>query len=822
MNRLLIVPILVVLWIAGLPLKAQTGATSYDIVSLTVEGASDEAHVREIIADAGLEEGKRFRLLSDDLGRVIKRLWAVKTFSDVQVYVDSLDEIHSQAWVRVVVREGKRLKGIRMQGLPRGWTKKIKEKLPLRIGEVVTDATRFAFRKAIADYLRDKGFDHAEISVQQVQEKDGIVLVAIVDRGPRMRVRSIDFEGNTVFSDAKLRRIMRETKTYRWWNIFRKALFDPFKWEEDKAAVAQLYFSHGYRDFRIVRDSVVAGPDGYHLKVWLHEGPVYTIHQVHWMGNSKVSTRTLRTTLGIDSGDVYDKPLLERRLYFDPMGFDVSSLYMNDGYLFFQLKYNETFIDSNRVDIEIRIQEGPRVIVNRNMIAGNVTTHDHVILRELRTRPGSWFQRSAVVRSQRELAQMGFFSPEKMEVVPHPRPEEGIVDIEYKVEEVSTDKIELSGSWYQGLYLTLGVQLSNFSLQKARKWSNWRPYPAGDAQRVAVRVQTNGPQYASANFSFADPWFGGHKPNAFSFSSFYTLYMPGRYRYTDPVRQRLRMYGGTVSLSKRLRWPDDYFVLHTSLGFTRYRLDPFYVMKDLDSGLVRNLNFSTTIVRSSVDQPIYPQHGGKVSLAVTVTPPYSLLSKRDYSQLSVAERFKWMEYHKWRVTVAWFQAIVEKLVVAPRLELGLIGAYNPAVGIIPFERFVVGGSGLSGYGNFVIGKEPIALRGYGDETLTPRDEALGISGASSYLKYTMELRYPLTLSPSMSAYVLGFVEAGNAWLHPRQINPFDVYRGAGLGVRIFMPMFGLMGVDWGYGFDPVPGNPTAHGSNFHFVIGQRF
>ncbi len=801
---------------------AQTGAGPYEIVSLTIEGASNEDYVREIIADAGLKEGERFRLLSDDLGRVIKRLWDVRIFSDVQVYVDSLDEPNSRAWVRVKVKEGERLGGVRIQGLPRGWTKKIQEKLPVHVGEVVTDATRFAIRKTIADYLRNKGFDHPTISIQEERRSEELILIAIVKRGPRMRVRSISFEGNTVFSDAKLRRMMRGTKPYRWWNIFRKALFDPFKWEEDKAALAQLYFSHGYRDFSIVKDSVGIGPDGYHLKVWVHEGPVYRVRNIRWVGNSKVPVDILQKTLGIDSGDIYDKPLLERRLYFDPMGLDVSSLYMNDGYLFFRLKYGETFTDSHQVDIEVRIQEGPRVVVNRNLIAGNMTTHDHVILRELRTRPGSWFQRSAVVRSQRELAQMGFFSPEKMDVVPHPRPDEGVVDIEYKLEEVSTDKIELSGSWYQGLYLTAGVQLSNFSLAKAGKGKNWRPYPAGDAQRVALRIQTNGPQYASANFSFADPWFGGRKPNAFSFSGFYTLYTPGRYRYTDDVVQRLRMYGGTVALSKRLQWPDDYFVLHTSGAFTRYRLDPYYVMKDLDSGIVHNLNFSFTLVRSSIDQPIYPQRGGKVSLSVTATPPYSLMSSQDYSRLSVADRFKWMEYHKWRFTMSWFQALVDKLVIAPRFELGIIGAYNPAVGIIPFERFVVGGSGLSGYGNFVIGKEPIALRGYTDESLTPHDPQLDITGASSYLKYTLELRYPLSLNPSMSAYVLGFVEAGNAWLHPRRINPFDVYRGAGLGVRVYMPMFGTMGVDWGYGFDPVPGNPTAHGGNFHFVIGQRF
>ncbi len=802
---------------------AQAAPQAYWVERLAVEGASDPAYVREVVADAGLEEGKQFRVLSDDLGQVIRRLWEARLFTDVAVDVDSLDEANRRAWLRVRVREGRRLAGVRIQGLPKGWTTKINEKLNLAAGQVVTSVTEARVREVIRTYLAEKGFARPSIKIAWVPaEDDRVHLTVWVDRGPKLRVRSIVFEGNQAFPDKRLRRALRHTKVYRWWNIFRKGLFDPFEWEEDKGALAQLYFSHGYRDFRVVADSVEVRPDGYHIRVKIHEGPVFRIGEIRWIGNSKVPTEVLQQTLAIDSGAVYNKPLLEQRLFFNPMGLDVSSLYSDDGYLFFQIDYVEFFPDTDVVDIEIRIQEGPRMITNRNLVSGNLTTHDHVVLRELRTRPGRWFERSAVVRSQRELAQMGFFSPEKMNVRPHPRPEEGTVDIEYQLEEISTDKVELQGSWYQGLYLTAGVQLSNFSIQKAMQRGHWRPYPAGDAQRVALRIQTNGPRYSSVNFSFADPWFGGRKPNAFSVSTFYTRYTPNRFKISDPIDQKLVMGGLSVSLSKRLQWPDDYFVWHNTLSLTRYNAAPFYIIRGLDSAVLHNFNITHTLVRSSIDQPIYPQRGGKMELSLTYTFPYSLFREKDPGELTPAERYRWMEYYKWRFSVKWFQAVVEKLVLSPQFELGLIGAYNRANGVVPFERFVVGGSGLSGYGNLIIGKEPIALRGYQDESLTPEDTSVGIQGASSYLKYTLELRYPITLSPTMSAYVLTFFEAGNAWLDPRQISPFDIYRGAGVGIRLFMPAFGLLGLDWGYGFDRVPGRPDAHRGQFHFIIGQRF
>ena len=450
-------------------------------------------------------------------------------------------------------------------------------------------------------------------------------------------------------------------------------------------------------------------------------------------------------------------------------------------------------------------------------IRGNTKTNDHVVIREIRTKPGQLFNRSDIIRTTRELAQLKYFNAEK--IVPDiiPNPTDGTVDIEYSVEETSSDQLELSGGWGAGRLIgTLGVSFNNFSTRNFFKKAAWQPLPSGDGQKLSVRVQTNGIYYQAYNASFTEPWLGGKKPQALSVSVYYSSQTNGL-KKSDASRQAINILGASVGLGIRLKWPDDYFMLYNEIGYQHYSLKNYFSSFSFSDGTSNNLNYTVTLSRNSIDAPIYPRSGSEISLMLQLTPPYSLFKNEDYSKLSDEQKYQWIEYHKWKITASVYTKVAGNLVFSARTKFGFLGSYNKKIGIPPFERFYLGGDGLSGYS--LDGRELIALRGYTNNSLTPKDKVGNLVGGSIFDKFTLELRYPVSLNPSATVYVLGFAEGGNAWSNFKAFNPFDIYRSAGVGVRVFLPMFGILGLDWGYGFDNIP-NVGKGGSQFHFSINQ--
>ncbi|MBC8146541.1 MAG: BamA/TamA family outer membrane protein, partial [Bacteroidetes bacterium] len=555
----------------------------------------------------------------------------------------------------------------------------------------------------------------------------------------------------------------------------------------------------------------------------IDEGIKYYFRHIKWVGNTKYPSEILSKIIGVKRGDVYNQKVLDANLYMNLEGQDVSSLYMDDGYLFFNLTPVEVLVENDSIDLEIRIYEGKQAIVRKVTIKGNTRTNDHVILREIRTKPGQLFSRADIIRTQRELAQLRFFDQEKLGVNPKPNPVDGTVDIEYVVEEQSQDQIELSGGWGMGRVIgTLGLSFNNFSINNMFKKSAWSPLPSGDGQKLSIRAQSNGAYFQSYNASFTEPWLGGKKPNALSVSIYHSVQSNG-YPKSDANRQSIKIYGATVGLGKRLQWPDDYFTLYYGLTYQKYDLDNYYSTFAFSNGNSNNLSGSLVLSRNSINQPIFPESGSELSFSTQITPPYSFINGKDYSTMNDNDKYKWIEYHKWKVNASWYVPLignktgktVRTLVLSTRTKFGFIGLYNNDIGVAPFERFYLGGDGLTGYN--IDGRELIGLRGYSNNTLTPRGTQ-GYIGGSVYNKYTFELRYPISLNPMATVFVMGFAEAGNAWSSFQDFNPFDVKRSAGLGVRIYLPLFGVLGLDWGYGFDEIPGVNGANKGQFHFSI----
>ncbi len=501
-------------------------------------------------------------------------------------------------------------------------------------------------------------------------------------------------------------------------------------------------------------------------------------------------------------------------------GHDISSLYMDDGYLFFSVTPVEVNVENDSIDLEMRIYEGKQARINKVTVVGNIKTNDRVIMREIRTKPGQLFSRADIIRTQRELAQLGYFDQEKLGVNPKPNPVDGTVDIEYTVEEKPSDQLELSGGYGANqLVGTLGLSFNNFSARNIFKKGAWSPLPSGDGQRLSLRAQTNGKYYQSYNASFTEPWLGGKKPNSLSVSVFHSVQSNG-VSFGEGNRQAIYITGMSVGLGKRLKKPDDFFTNYNEVNYQYYTLDNYVGTFLFNNGHSTNLSFTEAISRNSIDAPIYPRTGSTLTFSLKFTLPYSLFNNVNYATASIAERYKYIEYHKWKFSSSWFTKLAGNLVLNTKIQYGFLGLYNRAVGPAPFERFYVGGDGLSGYA--LDGREIIALRGYTNNSVTPRNAAGAQVGGTIFDKYTLELRYPLSLNPSATIYLLAFAEGGNSWLTFKDFNPFSSKRSAGGGVRIFLPVFGLLGLDWGYGFDEIPNDPNANGSQFHFTIGQQF
>jgi outer membrane protein insertion porin family len=641
---------------------------------------------------------------------------------------------------------------------------------------------------------------------------DSELFVITINSGSKVGIKEINFEGNESLSDFKLKMAMKDTKKKSILRIFKRSKFTQSAYEKDKKAIINKLNAAGLRDAAIEFDTVyLADGKNLILNIKIDEGGKYYFGDIEWVGNSKFRSSYLDTVLGIKKGDLYNKGLLEKRMFMSEDGRDISSLYMDRGYLFFQVIPVETNVTDNHINYQMRIIEGKEARVKRIIITGNTKTNDHVIRREIRTKPGDLFNRNDIIRTQRELAQLGYFNPEAFQVNPMPNPADGTVDIEYVVEEKSSDQIELSGGYGgagpmgRGRVIgTLGLTFNNFSAKNMFKKGAWTPLPGGDGQRLSIRAQTNGRFYQGYNFSFTEPWMGGKKPNSLTTWLSHTALGNG-YLPSNPLYTGIAITGAGVGMGRRKKWPDDYFTAYYELSYQYYDVTDDQRFGIFSNGYANDIALKYVLQRSSINQPIYPQSGSSITLTAKSTVPYSAFDDvDDYTDFSAQDRYKFLEYYKVKLTGEWFIPLTsdKKLVLMPRFGFAFMGAYAATKGVTPFERFSMGGSGLTGI-NQLGGREIIALRGYEDNTLSSNE------GDPLIGKYTLELRYPISLNPSATFYALAFAEAGNTFPSFRQFNPFNVKRAAGVGIRVFLPMFGMLGLDYGFGFDKL--DPWSRG-----------
>ncbi len=798
----------------------------YEIGGVTISGVQ-YLDQNVLLYLTGLEIGKTISVPGQDIADAIKKLWEQGLFSDVKISVTNT--IGNKIFLDIYLEERPRLSKFSFKGVKKGEADDIREQIKLTKGSQVTENMKLTSERYIKDFFIDKGYFNTEVKIIEEQDSslaNSVSLVFDIKKNQRIKINDIIFEGNNSIKDAKLRRKMKETKRKTWYNIFKASKFIPKNYAEDKKKIIEKYNEEGYRDALITYDSISPYDEKtINLYIGIEEGHKFYFRNISWLGNTMYSSEQLSHVLGIKKGDIYNSKVLDEKLLYDPVG--VMALYQDNGYLFSNVQPIEVLVENDSIDLEMRIYEGKQATINRVTLVGNTRTNDHVIMREVRTRPGSLYNRSEVQRTIRELAQLGYFDPEKLNVDFNPDPVSGTVDLEYTVEEKPSDQIQVSGGYGSGMFVgTLGVTFNNFSLRNIFNFKSYRPLPTGDGQRLSIQASASGLWYQNYSFSFVDPWFGGKKPNSFSLS----VYHSNVRQYTSKEeakedRKTFRVTGAGIGLGQRLQVPDDYFTLYLELSYKRYNINNYsdYAMI-FKQGVANNLSIKAVLGRSSSGpNPIFPTMGSEFSLSAELTPPYSTMNGKDYTDpnMTLQERYKWIEYHKYKASAKWFTTLFgpkdgssRALVLVTKAEFGLLGMYNKNVGKSPFEYFQLGGDGLYGYNLY--GAENIGLRGYSNQSLTPA------ANGYVYNKYTVELRYPMSLNPNATFYAIVFAEAGNCWHSIENFRPFDVKRSAGVGVRVYMSMIGLIGVDWGYGFDEVPGAPNANGSQFHFVIGQNF
>jgi len=844
-------------------------ARAYTIGGVTVSGAQylDEDL---LLAVAGLTPGSKVRVPGDDaIARAIRNLWKQELFADVQIQITKI--VDDRVFFNIAVEERPRLRRYNIRGVRKSEAEELRQRTGLQADRVVTEAAKKEASERIRKYYLDKGY--AQTRVTSFERLDTtatnrVILTFDVVKGPKSRVNQVTIAGNTAAPDARLKRGMKGTKEmgrlslypaddravyeqndrsfgqylrdggflslsetldalnpYFRYNFFAGAKFNPAKFEDDKESIVGYYNSLGYRDAAVVRDTVYGVENGnLNVELQVDEGRRYYFGDITFKGNTKYSDETLRRIVGIRRGEIFNQDLLDRRIgrQLTEGAEDISSLYMDDGYLFFNIEPVETRIVGDTIDFELRITEGQQATIRNVTIAGNDRTNEHVIRRELYTLPGNKFSRSDIVRSVRQIANLGFFDPEKTNPQPMPNPADGTVDIEYNVVEKSSDQLQLSAGFGGGVrfYGNVGIQFNNFSLRNIFKPRMWDPLPIGDGQKFSVNYQSNGITFNSLNASFTEPWLGGRKPNALTTSVVYTR-LSGNSQ--DPGSSYLRQVGGGVSLSKRLKWPDDNFVLTLGINYQNYQLKNYNLIAGFNNGTSDNLFFRATIARYSIDQPLYPRSGSNISFSFQATPPWSSLGFNSFDPEIVSSRYRLIEYHKYRFTADWYKQIAGNLVFRFATKYGFLGFYNPAIGQSPFERFQIGGDGLQ-QGAFFVGRDVIAHRGYDVYT----DPLVGGQATFAiFNKYQAELRYPISLAPTSTIYALAFTDAANGWNSFREYNPLKLYRSAGLGVRVFLPMFGMLGLDYGYRFDP--NGPTGaenvkgfrNNTRFTFMLGME-
>ncbi len=864
---------------------------------LTIAGV-DISGIRYLDRDvliqlSGLSVGQEIDVPGEEVTAAIRKLWQQGLFSDIKISAAKISG--NEIWLDIYLQERPRMGDVNYSGISKSEKDDITAKVLLLKGSQVTDNQINNAQRLIRNIFLEKGFLNTEVNIIQrddTTQANTIILDINVDKKEKVKVQDVIIHGNEEVKEAVLERAMKKTNAKKLTNFFRTKKYLEDKFREDKVNLVKKYNQKGYRDAVVVRDSVYAADkkNRVNVEMWVEEGDRYYFRDIRWVGNTIYPSDYLSTYLGIKKGDVFDQKLLNKRLKEDEDAV-LNIAYQDNGYLFSDIEPVEVNIDKDSIDLEMRIYEGKQATINKIGIVGNTKTHEHVARRELRTYPGDLYSKTNIIRSVRELAQLGHFDPEAIlpDVVPHP--EDGTVDVNYELEEKANDQIELSGGWGAGMFVgSVGLKFANFSARNILNKEAWRPLPSGDGQTLSLRYQTSGQYYKTASLSFFEPWLGGKKPNSFSMSfSWSRVNFSANNYYQNYYNNPYSGYGGyggyspygyggyspygyggygsygyggygsyyggyggyyptytydydsedsdeandeiwetlafSLGYGYRLKWPDDYFTITHEVAFEHYNLQNMATYFDFladeqgnVNGTSNNISFKTVIGRNSVDNPLYSRKGSAFSLTMKFTPPYSWFSKTDWSDpdVSNADKYRWIEYHKWLFKGQSYNALSRNtnLVLRTAFEMGFLGYFNENRQS-PFEGFIVGGSGMSGYSYY--GTDYVSLRGYKDYSLSYRR-----NGSKMYSKFTMELRYPVTLKPSATIYALTFLEAGNTNDLFRDYNPFKLYRSAGAGVRIYLPMFGLMGIDWGYGFDQIPWSGDSHGSNFHFVIGQQF
>jgi outer membrane protein insertion porin family len=854
----------------------------YVIAGISVSGTK-YLDQQLLISISGLAVGDKVMIPGgDNFSKAILNLWKQNLFSNIRVMITKVQG--DNIWLEINVTERPRLSNVIYKGVKKSEAEDIAGKTALVKGQVITENRKRNAVEAIQKYYQEKGFRAVEVVIEEQFDKNlanSQTLTFHIEKGKKVRINEVNFYGNENISDTRLKKQLKGTKEmtkitlfpsqsegpygvnkpmtfgeflnkrgylsfsgmkefldpYFRFKLFSSAKFNAQKYAEDKEKVLEYYNSLGYRDAAIVADTQLTTKNGnLNVELNVEEGKKYYFGNITWKGNTKYSDSVLNMLMGINKGDIYNIDVLNKKLgkQLTPEGGDISGLYMDDGYLFFQVNPVETAVYNDTIDFEIRMVEGPQATIKNVNISGNEKTKEHVIRRELRTVPGEKFSRSDLIRSQREIANLGFFNQEKIGINPVPNPEDGTVDINYEVEERSSDQLELSAGWGGGIGLTgtLGVSFNNFSVKNIFKREAWQPLPTGDGQKLSVRIQSNGKAYQSYNFSFTEPWLGGKKRNSFSVSLYKSIFRTGGYdqngKFIYSDTQSLKNFGVSIALGKQLKWPDDYFTLTTALNYTQYKLNNYPAAYfGFDSGTSHNTSIKFTLSRYSLDQPIFPRSGSNFMLSAQFTPPYSLINKN----ITAEDSYKTPEFHKWRFTGETYIPIGKPMgadksrqfVLKAAVKYGFMGRYNSKLDYSPFERFQVGDAGLTN--NFgLLGYDIIAHRGYpvydnSDPSVNP-DQQQASQFFTIFNKYTLELRFPFSTNPSSTIYGLTFFEAANGWYNYKDYNPFRLRRSVGVGMRFFLPMFGLLGFDYGIGIDRIqPGGGLKDAARFTFMLG---
>ena len=805
-----------------------TNPSTFVVADITVTGVRT-IDPNVILSLTGMQKGDEITIPGEEISNAIKKLHKEGFIQSAEISATKV--VGRNVYLNIHIVESPRLVEYKFVGLKKGDVEDLEDKIYLIKGKVVTPALLKNTTNLIKQHFAEEGYYNVWVKATEApikENSDKVIVTFEVDKNRKVKVEKIAIEGNSALETKKVKRKFKNTKEKKALRVWKRSKYIKDEFEEDKQTLIAYYNSLGYRDARVTDDTVYNVDEKLmNIDVALHEGHQYYIRNIEWEGNYKYDDKHLNKILGIKKGDVYNMDKIESKLSFNPNGADISALYMDDGYLMFNVTPVEIRVVGDSVDIEMRVYEGDQYVIGAVLIGGNTKTNERVIRRELYLRPGEKFSRANLIRSQRELANLGYFNPQTLALNPVPHPEDGTVDIHITVEEKPSDQIQLSMGYGQffGFVGTLGLQFNNFSLRNIPNVKEWDPLPAGDGQQLSVSVQANANYYQTYSMSFTEPWLGGKKPHSLTVGANYSI-LSSLLGLNNDSDGKMAILGLNAGLGRRLKWPDDYFQMQNNLSYTNYNLknQTLSGFQNL-TGVFHNVSFNTTLMRNDIDEPFYPTRGTNVSLSLTLTPPYSLVDgKNDYTGLAFEEKYKLVEFHKWMFDYTRYTAIFDKLVLSTRFHMGYVGAYNNDLGVGPFERFLVGGSGMVGFsGTYLLGVDLIGLRGYKDNSIV--GEAVGLNSEPQagivYNKMVMELRYPITLSPAASIYALTFFEGANNYANYHDYNPFNLYRSTGIGLRLFMPAFGLIGLNYGWAMDEVPGNPTANEQRFTFTIGNQ-